>query len=142
MLRILRQERGSVSVFILGVFVLGLMLVGTVTDLAVLQIDRRALQADADGAALAAVQGADLAQIYSAGITTYVPVDPALARQRALTLLHARRDVLAGFSVDSVTTDGRTVLVHVSARVRPPFLRLFGRSVFIDAQARATTAVG
>jgi uncharacterized membrane protein len=118
------------------------MLVATTTDLAVTQLDRRTLQAQADGAALAAAQAPDLATIYRAGVTTYVPIDATLARRRALKLLQARGSKLAGFRVEVVSTDGRTVYVRISARIKPPFLRLFGTSVRIDAQARATTAVG
>jgi hypothetical protein len=136
------DDSGSVSVFIFGCFVLALLLVATTTDLAVLQLDRRTLQAQADGAALAAAQAPDLAAIYSSGLSTYVPIDAPLARRRALTLLQARSARLAGFRVEAVTTDGRTVFVHLSARIKPPFLRLFGTSIRVDAQARATTAVG
>jgi hypothetical protein len=140
--RATRSDSGSISIFIVGCFVLALLLVATTTDLAVMQLDRRALQAQADGAALAAAQAPDLATIYSKGLSTYVPIDARLARRRALTLLRARSTRLAGFRVEAVTTDGRTVYVRLSARIKPPFLRLFGTSVRVDAQARATTAVG
>jgi hypothetical protein len=136
------DDSGSVSVFIVGCFLLALLLVATTTDLAVLQLDRRALQAQADGAALAAAQAPDLAAIYSSTLNTYVPIDPGLARRRAFALFRARSTRLAGFRVEAVTTDGRTVFVHLSARIKPPFLRLFGTSIRVDAQARATTAVG
>jgi len=136
------DDSGSVSVFIVGCFLLALLLVATTTDLAVLQLDRRTLQAQADGAALAAAQAPDLTAIYSSGLSSYVPIDPTLARRRAITLLRARSARLAGFRIEAVTTDGHTVFVHLSARIRPPFLRLFGTSIRVDAQARATTAVG
>ena len=136
------DDRGSVSVFIIGCFVLALLLVATATDLAVLQLNRRTLQAAADTAALAAAQAPDLTSIYANGLTTYVPIDAALARQRALTLLHAHAPAVPGLTVDTLTTDGQTVYVRLTGRVSPPFLRLFGRSVSIDAQALATTAVG
>ncbi len=138
----LRADRGSVSVFILGCFLVAAMLVATATDIAVLQLDRRTLQAQADTAAIAAAQAPDLAKVYSKGVTTYVPIDAALATQRATTLLGARQARLPGFTIDAITTDGRTVFVHLSATIRPPFLRMLGRSVHVDAQARATTSVG
>jgi hypothetical protein len=138
----LGDDSGSVSLFIVGCFLLAVLLVAATTDLAVLQLDRRTLQAQADGAALAAAQAPDLATIYASGLTTYVPIDGALARRRALTLLRARSARLTGFRVEAVTTDGRTAYVRLSAHVKPPFLRLFGTSIRVDAQARATTAVG
>ena len=96
------NDRGSVSVFIIGCFVLALLLVATATDLAVLQLNRRTLQAAADTAALAAAQAPDLTSIYANGLTTYVPIDAALARQRALTLLHAHAPAVPGLTVDTL----------------------------------------
>ena len=142
LVRTLRNDRGTIAPFIVGCFVLGLLLIGTTTDIAVVQLDRRTLQAQADATALAAAQAADLRAVYSGGVGTYVPIDPDLAMARARTLLGARQGQLPGFRLDSLTTDGRTVFVRLSARITPPFLRLLGQSVRIDAQARAMTSVG
>jgi Flp pilus assembly protein TadG len=134
-------DRGSLTPFIIGVFIIGLLVVGTVTDIAVLQLDRQALQAQADSAALAAAQGADLDSIYARDVTTYVPIDSALAKQRAQTILAGHPARLTNFRLEAVATDGRTVYVQLSARVSPPFLRLLHAQVRIDARARATSIV-
>jgi len=141
MRRLKAGDRGSLTPFIIGIFVVGLLVIGTVTDIAVFQLDRQALQAQADSAALAAAQAADLDSIYSRGVTTYVPIDAALAKQRAQTIVAGHPVRLTNFRIEAVTTDGRTVYVQLSARISPPFLRLLHAQVRIDARARATSIV-
>ena len=138
---VLKSACGSVTPFILGCFVLVVLVLGTTTDIAVLQIDRQVLQAQADCAALAASQAADLSEVYSKPIGAFVPIDATLARQRAMSLLAGHPARLTGLRIDALVGDGRTVSIRVSALIKPPFLRLLGTSIRINAQARATTAV-
>ena len=85
------DDSGSVSVFIVGYFLLALLLVATTTDLAVLQLDRRTLQAQADGAALAAAQAPNLTAIYSSGLSSYVPIAASGSIGKARGIPHRGR---------------------------------------------------
>jgi hypothetical protein len=86
-------------------------------------LQRRALVAMADAAALAGAQSIDLAQYYAEGASRATRLDVAAVPVRVRTFL-ARSDAASidGLTIDAVSSDGRAVTVALSAPLRLPFL--------------------
>jgi uncharacterized membrane protein len=74
------NERGTVTVLVVGfVVVLGL-LTAVVVDASAAYLRRQAVNGLADGAALAAADGAQGADVYENGLGEQAPIDPLVAR--------------------------------------------------------------
>lgn len=138
------DDTGTVLLLILGLVTLAAMLVVLVTDISALYLERRALIAAADGAALAGAQKVDEAQVYRDGLPAIgpVPLDAGAARQAALDYV-----IDLGINVDDVqvqTTD-TTVSVQIATRYRLPASHFLSLGVagdpLVDASATARTAV-
>jgi len=143
--RDLRDEHGSVLPLVIGVVVLVVALVTVVTDVSVLWLQRRSLQATADGAALSGAQAVDLPTVYAGGANGDLALDPKAARAAvrayAAAIPSSRR--LASFRVARVTVTAATVTVRATAIARPPFLTwLTGSGVTVVAEASARTTTG
>jgi uncharacterized membrane protein len=116
------QERGSASVLVVGLFVVGLMLVVVVVDASAAYLRRQQLHSVADGAALAAADGVQGAQVYEGGLGATALIDPAVARTSVV-------DYLASTSAASrypglrwsVRTTADSVVVTVQAPLDLPF---------------------
>ncbi len=108
-------DRGSVLVLGLGLVVLALLLAGVVVDASRAFLDRRALSALADGAALQGAHAVDLAALYASAPASSLPLSGGAARLAAAYVLAHARDagVLSARLVD-VTVQGPTVRVTVS----------------------------
>ena len=122
----LSDERGSV--LLLGIAWVGIVLltlmVGIDASSAFLQ--RRALVAVADAAALAGAQGIDLDAYYREGASTQTALDPRAVTARVTGFVaQVPASEISGLRLDGVTSDGRSVVVQVSAPVRLPFLSGF-----------------
>jgi uncharacterized membrane protein len=140
-----RGDEGSVLPLVIGVVVIVVSLVTVVTDVGVLWLQRRSLQATVDGAALAGAQAVDLPTVYAGGAHGDLPLDAPAARAAVRTYVaavpSARR--LASFRVTSVRVSVATVTVRAQALARPPFLSwLTGSSVVVVAEASARTTAG
>lgn len=119
-----RDERGTVTVLIIGFVGVLVLLVAVVVDASAAYLRRQELAGLADGAALAAVDaGASGSEVYAGGLgTDTLTIDPVLARQGALAYLAgvgARGD-FAGLVV-TVQVQGERVVVHLAAPLDLPF---------------------
>jgi uncharacterized membrane protein len=138
--RLARTDRGSVLPLVIGAVVIVLSLVTVVTDVSVLWLQRRSLQATVDGAALAGAQAVDLASVYAGGAHGDLRLDPRAARTAVRSYVRAVPTTLRSLRVASVVVTGTTVTVRGTAIARPPFLSLLsGRGVTVTAEASAVT---
>ena len=81
-----RDERGTVSVLVIGFFLIAVLLVGVVVDASAAYLRRQGLTALADATALAAADGVMAAQAY-AGDPESSAIDPVVAREHATAYL-------------------------------------------------------
>jgi uncharacterized membrane protein len=143
--RVRRDDRGSVLPLIIGSVVVMTLLVAVVTDVSVLWLARRSVQASVDGAVLAGAQAVDLPTLYAEGADGDLALDPRAARAAVRSYVRAlpTAGLPTGFRVSSVDATAVTVSVRAEATVRLPFLSfLTGRGVPVVAEATArNTAV-
>ena len=128
---------------VIGAVVIMTMLVTVVTDVSVLWLGRRSLQATVDGAALAGAQAIDLPTLYRDGATGDLVLNPRLARSavRAYTRHLPAGARVSGVRVTRVTVVGTSVEVRAAATLRLPFLSfLTGRAVPLVAEATARSS--
>ena len=81
------DERGQTSLLIIGFFLVALLLVVVVVDASAAYLRRQELDALADGAALAAADGIQGAQVYEQGLGERAAIDPDLARSYVVDYL-------------------------------------------------------
>ena len=153
--RLHREDDGQLLLLVLCYAVIGALLVTVVVNVSKAYLYRRALLAAADGAALAAANQPDLAQLYS---STTGSRDSSLSRnETVLPLSEQAMDravedyVLAaqleqrfpGFQLVDVSTDGARVTVAMAGSVRMPFVNVIsanyrnGYPVRVSATARS-----
>jgi uncharacterized membrane protein len=107
---------------VIGMVVIAGLLVAVVTDASALYLKRRALQAMADAAAIAGAQAIDGDAVYAGKATDAVPLDPAgVSRAVRLYLDDAQGTTSFPVGLSSVSTDGVTARVELSASIRLPF---------------------
>ena len=112
------RDEGSVLVLSLGFIIICIIALAVVVDASTVFLARRALQSQADGAALAGAQAMDLNAYYSEGASERIRLDEASVR--AAVDRHVRRDPGDG-RLTGVTMRDDVVLVTMTDRVRPPF---------------------
>lgn len=116
-----RAEEGTVTVLIVGFVVVLAMLVAAVVDASAAYLQRQSLLSLADGAVLAAADGAQGEQVYTTGLGEQAQIDPAAARKHVADYLSA-----TGAAADhpglswQVSSDGTVVNVQVSAPLDLP----------------------
>lgn len=138
--RVRRDDRGTVLPLIIGAVVVMTMLVTVVTDVSVLWLARRSVQATVDGAALAGAQAVDLPTLYAQGADGDLALDPRAARAAVRAYVRALPTAQqpSGFRIASVSATTTTVSVRAQATARLPFLSfLTGRGVTVVAEATA-----
>jgi uncharacterized membrane protein len=132
------DERGQTTVLIIGFVIVVAMTVAVVVDASAAYLRRQALSSLADGAALAAADGLQGEQVYTAGLGERAVVDPVAARGLVVDYLTS---VGAGRRypglVHAVETDGDRVVVRVAA---PLDLPIPIPGVARDARVAATAA--
>ena len=118
------DERGTVTVLIVGLAVVLLMMTAVVTDASAAYLQRQSLDTLADGAALTGADaGASGDEAYAGGLDSDLHLDADIARAAVLGYLHstgayARYPGLsAHVSVDSST---QRVIVEIHAPIRLP----------------------
>lgn len=142
MTRLLCDERGSVTLWMLGLGLMLLTLGGLSLDLWRLVGERRELATMADAAAVAAANGVDVELFRETGL---VRLDPSRASGLALDSL-ARQpvgdDIRLGADWLAIEPDGVSVVITVRRTVELTLLRLAGGSeVDIGASGRAVAHV-
>jgi uncharacterized membrane protein len=128
---------------IIGAVVVMTMLVTVVTDVSVLWLARRSMQATVDGAALAGAQAVDLPTLYADGADGDLALDPRAARAEVRAYVRALppAQLPPGFRIASVSATTTAVTVRAQATVRLPFLSfLTGRGVPVLAEATASNS--
>jgi uncharacterized membrane protein len=146
--RLLKADDGQVLPLVLAYGLIAGALVMVAVDAGKVFLDRRALVAAADGAALAAAQSLDRAAYYRHGANGALPLD-ADAATRAVQGYAAAAGLEARFTelrLDPavVSDDGRTVTVRLHATVTLPFTGYFTggrRQLTLDATASAQSAI-
>jgi len=137
-----RNEHGQATVLIVGFAVVAILLVVVVVDASAAYLQRQRLDAVADGAALAAVDGIESEQIYEQGLGERADIDPALARQLVAGYLQgvgAHR--YRGLSYTVATTPD-SVSVRVTAPLELPLAPSgWMRGTTVTASAAAFVAV-
>ena len=123
----------------MGIVLLGvsLLAMAVLVDASAAFLQRRQLVSLADAAALAGAQAIDLDAYYAQGATDRTLLHPAGVTSRVHRyLIEAGAAGTPGLRVDRVASDGRQVLVHLSAPLRVPFLSgAFDDRVVAEASA-------
>jgi type II secretory pathway component PulM len=83
------DERGQVSLMIIGLFLVAVLLVVVVVDASAAYLRRQELDSLADGAALAAVDGVQGEAVYTRGLGERAVIDPVAARAYGTAYLRA-----------------------------------------------------
>ncbi|MGH3366094.1 MAG: pilus assembly protein TadG-related protein [Nocardioidaceae bacterium] len=116
-----RGESGQSALLILGFFLVSVLLVAVVIDASAAYLRRQALNALADGAALAAADGVQGELIYTGGLGNRAEIDAAAARTHAAVYLAQTRAKAQFPGLDyRVRTAGDSVTVWLSAPVELP----------------------
>ncbi len=114
----LPRDEGSILILSLGFIVVCIIALAVVVDASTVFLARRALQSQADGAALAGAQAIDLEAYYERGAGGRIGIDAAGVRSAVER--HVRRDP-GDARLMSVVLRDDIVLVAMRDRVRPPF---------------------
>ena len=139
-----RDERGSISLFILGLSLVAMLLIAGAVAVTSAHLSRMRLLDVADGAALSAANALDDAA-YQRGVGESVPLSNASVQERAATYLRARPRPGSisqwRLAPGTGTPDGRTAVVVVVGEAQLPMvgtaLRELGVSVTIRVESRA-----
>jgi Flp pilus assembly protein TadG len=134
----LGSERGSVLLLGIGFLGVCLLALAVVADVSAAFLQRRALTAVADAAALAGAQAIDLDSYYEHGATVGTTLDASLVRARVLNHID-RADVarrFPGFRVEEINAGPTVVQVRVSARAQLTFFPEFDGPITVAARAR------
>lgn len=132
------KERGSVTLWILGLGLMLMALSGLSLDMWRLMDERRELAAIADGAAAAAASGIDEAKWRSTGD---LALDVDVAEHRANRVIDIQK-VPVDRPIGWFTIDGRTVVVALEREVELTLLRLVRPDpVILRASSRAEAQV-
>jgi uncharacterized membrane protein len=116
-----RDDAGQVTVMIVGFFVVIALMCAVTIDASAAYLRRQQLGSLADGAALAAADGAQGLEVYEGGLGEMAEVDAEAARAYVEDYLIAvgARDDHPGL-VASVSSDGSRVTVTLQAPLRLP----------------------
>jgi hypothetical protein len=112
------SDEGSILVLSLGFIVICILALAVVVDASSVFLARRALQSQADAAALAGAQAIDLGAYYASGAAPRIVLDPTGIR--AAVERHVRRDP-GDARLTGIALRDDVVLVSMTDRVRPPF---------------------
>lgn len=143
-----RDERGSISLHILGLTLVVMLLVAGAVAVTSAHLSRMRLLDLADGAALSAANALD-ESAYAQGVGESVPLSNASVQEQAASYLHARPRPASisewRLAPGTGTPDGRTAVVVVVGKAELPMvgpaLRDLGISVAIRVESRARSDV-
>jgi Putative Flp pilus-assembly TadE/G-like len=146
--RAVRDERGSISLFILGLSLIAMLLVAGAVAVTSAHLSRMRLLDVADGAALSAANALD-DSAYDRGVGESVPLSKRSVQERAAAYLAGRPRPSSisqwQLAPGTGTPDGRTAVVVVVGKAELPMigpaLRELGVSVTITVESRARADV-
>ena len=115
------SERGTITVLVVGFLVVLGLLTAVVVDASAAYLRRQSVNGLADGAALAAADGAQGVGVYEHGLGDRTPLDPVVARAAVHEYLRSTGASLTypGLSWQ-VSATGTTVTVRLSAPLDLP----------------------
>lgn len=139
-----RDERGSISLFILGLSLVAILLISGTVAVTSAHLSRMRLLDAADGAALSAANALDEAA-YRRGVGDSVPLSNASVRERATAYLGTSRrpGSITSWRLgpDTGSPDGRTAVVALTGEATLPMvgnaLRELGVSITISVRSQA-----
>lgn len=111
------DESGTVTLLVVGFTVVVALLVAVVVDASAAYLERQAMTALADGAVLAAADGVQGEQVYTAGLGAQAQVDPVAARAFVAEYL---RTVDAASSHPGLTWEVSSTGTVVTVRLAAP----------------------
>jgi Flp pilus assembly protein TadG len=126
-----RKERGSASIFVIGMSLVLLVCAGLVVDGGLAINARMRVADDAEQAARVGADSIDVTQLRGGGDLV---IDTGLAQQRAASYLRDRGYVSGQYQVD---TDGNAVIVQVQDTSDTALLKLVNIKDFV-VNGRAT----
>lgn len=143
-----RDERGSISLFILGLSLIAMLLIAGAVAVTSAHLSRMRLLDVADGAALSAANALD-DSAYDRGVGQSVPLSNRSVQDRAASYLASRPRPSSirewRLAPGTGTPDGRTAVVVVVGEAHLPMigpaLRELGVSVTITVRSRARADV-
>jgi hypothetical protein len=143
-----RDEAGSISLFILGLAVMAMLLIGGAVAVTSAHLSRMRLLDVADGAALSAANALD-DSAYERGVGESVPLSNRSVQERAAAYLGSRPRPGSisewRLAPGTGTPDGRTAVIVVVGEAELPMigpaLRDLGVSVTIRVASRARSDV-
>lgn len=112
------RDEGSILVLSLGFIVICILTLAVVVDASTVFLARRALQSQADAAALAGAQAIDLGAYYADGASSRIRLNGAGVR--AAVERHVRLDP-GDARLTAISLRDDVVEVTMTDRVRPPF---------------------
>jgi uncharacterized membrane protein len=115
------SERGTITVLVVGFLVVLGLLTAVVVDASAAYLRRQSVNGLADGAALAAADGAQGTAVYERGLGERVPLDPVVAQAAVHEYLRSTgaAQTYPGLSWQ-VSATGTTVTVRLSAPLDLP----------------------
>lgn len=145
-LKELRDEKGSISILTLGLFLVTVALLILITDIASISVSRQSLVHASEAAAIRASHSVDLGSYYRGDTEVAIPIDCRVAYQKAIDELgiwiqsddSIHRPELEQIWLTDFSCSGNRVKVSTSALAILPFrLPQFESSVEIHATVEA-----
>ncbi|QWC83939.1 hypothetical protein KLP28_09885 [Nocardioidaceae bacterium] len=136
------DERGQVTVLVVGFFLVVATLVAVVVDASAAYLQRQRLANLADGAALAAADAVDLDTLYAQGVGESLPLSDAAAQQQVGAYLARAATDVEGLDW-TVSATGDEVTVQVSGMLDLPLgVPGVADSVRVTATGAAQASLG
>jgi len=125
----LNTERGSISILAIGLFLITIVMLFLITDIAAIAVAKRSLVHVTESAALRAAQSLDRSAYYHGNTGVDIPIDCSSARARAIEELDVwmqsseemRRPELQQVWLSDFYCAGNLVKVNTSAHAKLPF---------------------
>jgi len=138
-----RCEHGSISPLVIGIAVIGLLVLGVLTDSTRAFLAQRTLVRLADSSALAAASSLDAAAYYEGRSLTWMPIDDGKAGQIARNWVYqaaSKNNRLLNLRMTSLVIDGGRVRLTLAAETRMGFVISVFRRQVLSLSATATAA--
>lgn len=124
-----KDERGSISILTIGLFILTVAFLILITDIASISVSKQSLVHASESAAMRASQNVDLGAYYRGNTGVTVPIDCGVAYQKAIEELRLwsesdseiRRPELDQITLTEFSCSGNRVQLSTSARTTLPF---------------------
>jgi len=142
------DETGSISILIIGLFLLTVALLFLITDVATVAVAKRSLVQATEAATLRGAQSLDLASYYNGNSGVAIPLDCNVARGKVFDEIQSwastsgvmRRPEIVDVAVEEFACFDNYIHISVSARALLPFSLPQSSLVDIEIYASAGAA--